>query len=588
MKKNLVVSAFFVLLIIVTTYPLVFNINSFMPAFFSTDESFGIIWNAWLGKFVITNHLAFAKTDFIAYPFGIALYSKLIAYVWFTINFLLFVLTTPVLSYNLQVLFNIFLTAFLTYLLVFYLTKNRFSAILSGIIFGFCPYMFVRSWQHLGATYLWPIPLFLLFFFRLKDDDSLKVRVFFILSFILSTVNFDITYYLLVTCCCFTIFLLFNFKKNAAFVKKIVLLMTISFIILAPQAFPILKNIIFNRNSVPLAQNVFHRPFEDLFVQSSRILSFFLPSVAHPLFGEFTKQFVGTQLYGISFTEHTLYLGWLPIILSLFAIRCWKKKTNVRLKDNYYIGLFLLLAVVAWFFTQPPWWKIGPLKIYMPSFFMYKVLPMIRAYCRFGVVVIFSVSVLAGFGLKFILDKIKGRNLKIVITGAACLIVLFEFWCWPPYKVLDVSLFPAVYSWLKDQPDDTIIAEYPLDAVSTNEMYKLFQTKHEKKMINGTTPGTPANIFAKTITKLSDSKTAGVIKGMGVKFAIVHHGDYLETGLVEDKIELEKIPQNKGLKLIGIFPPEVCPDREIMCIRKTGPIDVYEVIAEPIEFKEKN
>jgi hypothetical protein len=313
-----------------------------------------------------------------------------------------------------------------------------------------------------------------------------------------------------------------------------------------------------------------------------------LPSVAHPIFGKFTEQFVGTQFYGISFTEHTLYLGWLPLFLALFALKKWEKNGKAQIiseDDNFNIGFFVILTVIAWFFSQPPWWQIGPLKVYMPSFFMYRVLPMIRAYCRFGVVVMFAISVLAGFGLKFILERFKSNKTKISITTLACSLVLFEFWNWPPYKVIDVSKVPAVYYWIKNQPGDFVIAEYPLDTLGPNEMYKFYQIKHEKKIINATIPGTYANKVAKTITKLSDPNTTGVLKWMGVRYALVHREDYLNTGLIQDKEELDKIPKNPYLKFIKTFPSQECPQKDIMCVQKTGPIDIYEVIASPIRPK---
>ena len=156
--------------------------------------------------------------------------------------------------------------------------------------------------------------------------------------------------------------------------------------------------------------------------------------------------------------------------------------------------------------------------------------------------------------------------------------MLFEFWNWPPYKVIDVSGVPAVYYWLKDQPQDTVIAEYPLDAGSPNEMYKFYQTVHEKKMINGTIPGTPAHNFAQAITRLSAPGTAAELMKTGVKYVLVHRDGYLQTDLVEDTEELKMIPQNKNLRHIKSFSAQDCPD-ETMCAQKTGPIDVYEVIA---------
>lgn len=252
-------------------------------------------------------------------------------------------------------------------------------------------------------------------------------------------------------------------------------------------------------------------------------------------------------------------------------------------KDNFYIGFFIFLAFVAWLFSQPPWWNWFGLKIYMPSFFMYKILPMFRAYCRFGIVLMLAIAVLAGFGLKFILEKFKSSKTRTAVTILACGLVLFEFWNWPPYKVIDVSSVPAVYYWLKAQPADTVIAEYPLETRGPNEMYKFYQTVHEKKIINGTIPGTYPNKIAQTIDRLSEPRTAGVLKWMGVKYVFVHIEDYKETELIEWIEELGKIPGNPGLRHIGSFAAQECPSKGIICLQETGPIDIYEVVASPIK-----
>jgi len=70
---------------------------------------------------------------------------------------------------------------------------------------------------------------------------------------------------------------------------------------------------------------------------------------------------------------------------------------------------------------------------------------------------------------------------------------------------------------------------------------------------------------------------------MGARYALVHREDYLNTELTEEKEELDRIPKNTGLKFIKSFPNQECPQKDIMCVQKTGPIDVYEVAAEPIE-----
>jgi hypothetical protein len=599
MKKNVVIIVLFVILLMILTYPLIFNITTAIPGFFSTDEVYSSIWDSWRIKYSINHQLSLWTTNFISYPFGFDLYSGgYFAYIWMAWHHLLSILTNPVLAHNIQVLFNVLLSGICTCSLVLYLTNNIFSAIIGGIIFAFCPYQFARLWQHLGLTYSEWIPLTLFSAILLREIPSRKHGLLLIISLILLfSFDYVIIYLTFVSLMAYFVYLfLFDWKNKFLYRKKplitelkyftnITIIGIFVFILLSPQLLPLIRNrILLSSSTAASAFNIYHRPFEDLFSQSARPLSYFLPAAVHPLFGKFTEQFVGTKLYGISFTEHALYLGWVPLILAFVAFRRWKKVTRSQIDEYFYIGFFVFLAIAAWLFSQPPWWNLFGFKLYMPSFFMYKLLPMYRAYCRFGIVVMLAVAVLAGFGLKFILERFKSNKTKIAVTILACGLVLFEFWNWPPYKIIDISKVPAVYHWLKNQPKDIVIAEYPLDADSPNEMYKFYQTVHEKKMINGTNPGTPANKFAQTILKLSESRTAAALKGMGVSYILVHKDKYMQSGLIEDNDELEKISRNKNLEFIKDFSAQSCPSGT-MCIQKTGVIDVYAISADTPEIK---
>ena len=597
----MLVGGLFVLIVSIITFPLIFKLNAYMPGFFSSDESYAPIWNAWWLKFCLINHLPNNPVSSLAYPFGNDYF--FFGYLFFLINFSLAFLTNPIFTYNFQVLVNLFLATFFTYLLVYANTKSRLSAFLSGLIFGFCPYIIVRSWQHLGETYLWMMPMVLWLLFALKERSSRAKKILLLVSVVFTSIVLGTAYYtviILITFLCYFIiqyFMIGNYLRSPKFsalnyFKSVILLLGIAYLLTAALYSAYIKNSISFTHSGASAFNPYHRPFEDLFQQSARPLSYFLPVAVHPLFGKFTEQFIGSSLYGMSFTEHALYLGWVPLILAFITFRIWRRNRKTRApnhepqitdKESFYIGFFVLLAVAAWFFSQPPWWNIFGFKIYMPSFFMYKILPMFRAYCRFGIVVMLAVAVLAGFGLKFILERFKSRKAKLAITSLFCGLVLFEFWNWPPYKVIDLSKVPAVYYWLKEEPKDIVIGDYPLDADSPNELYKFFQTVHEKKIINGTIPGTYANKVAQTIKRLSSAQTASILKWMGVKYVVVHKEDYLKTDLVEDKEDMEKIPQNPGLKFVKSFPPQECPQPDVMCVQKTGPIDVYEVAAEAME-----
>ncbi len=597
MKKHLLVIGLYILLISIMTFPLVFGLNTYMPGFFSTDESYSPVWNAWWLKFCFTNHFPINPVNYLAHPFGMDYF--LFGYLFFLINLVLALLTNPVFTYNFQVLVNFILAAFFTYLLVHTIAKNRICAFFSGLLFGFCPYIFVRSWQHLGETYLWMMPMILWLLFALKEKPTRSKKILLVVGIFFSGIALGTAYYTVIILATFLSYFIarsfmirhsLHSPKSCApgYLKNVILLLGIGYSLTVIQYFTYIKNAILLAHTKASAFNPYHRPFEDLFAQSAKQLSYFLPAAMHPIFGKFTEQFVGSSLYGVSFTEHTLYLGWTPLVLAFIAFRKWRKnrklpamRYTLYADENFHIGFFVLLAIVAWFFSQPPWWQWGSLRIYMPSFFMYKILPMFRAYCRFGIVVMLSVAVLAGFGLKFILERFKKIKLRLAVTALFCGLALFEFWNYPPFKVIDVSAIPQAYYWLKDEPGDFAIAEYPLITNCPIETYKFYQTKHQKKIINGSYPGIYAFQVAKTIVNLSSQNTAGVLKWMGVKYVFVHREEYTRSDLEEIIEELNNISGNPGLRLVRSFPAQECPQKDIRCVQKTGPIDVYEVIATP-------
>ncbi|MCU0666103.1 MAG: hypothetical protein MUF05_03300 [Candidatus Omnitrophica bacterium] len=524
-----------------------------------------------------------------AYPFGLQHDAFSIYPLWLHLAKCLSIIGNEVLAFNLVLFLNLLLSLIAMFSLSYYLTKDYFSSFISAIIYALCPYQFARIWQHFALTFTAGMPFYILCMIKLYSSGKVKDMFLCVLSFFLVIV-FELHYavFMFVTTAAFITYMLIfrrgplKLNKLKVYLNAFFLTSVLSIVAILPFLIKIFWTV---KTAKPSAFSIV-RPFEDLFAQSVHPLSYFLPSAVHPMFGKFTQQFVGTSLYGVSFTEHTLYLGWVPIILAFVAFKRYRSKQlsavscQLSAEEKKYIGFFVCLAVVAWFFSQPPWWNIFGLKLYMPSFFMYKILPMFRAYCRFGIVVMLAVSVLAGFGLKFILERFRSNKTKIAVAILACGLVLFEFWNWPPYKVIDVSTFPSVYAWLKAQTDDIVIAEYPLDASSPNELYKLYQTKHEKKIINGTIPGTYANKVAQKLVKLSSPDTVSMLKWMGVKYVLVHHKGYLKTGLAEDRDELFLIPRNPGLKHIGTFPLENCPNEKIMCIKDPGQIDVYEAVTD--------
>jgi hypothetical protein len=577
----------FLLILILFTFPLFFHITEYIPGFHSSDEPFAVLQRFWWLRFSFLNHYQWFNESITVYPFGQHHDLQILSSLWFHIGRLISIAGSWIIAYNLPMICNFFIAFISMFYLFFYLSEDKYISFFASIIYTLCPYQFSRFWQHYSLVFTGFMPLYILFLIKLHRYRSFKyVFLSTIVFSLLVSLNLHYAFFMFLSTFLFMFYsLIFRQEQEKTKLLKFYLFTSIALmigsVIVLNRSF--FGHLVFAPNNIIPNAYALVRPFEDLFRQSAKPLSYLLPDTAHPIFGKFTEQFIGSPLYGDSLTEHSLYLGWIPLALAFVAIKRYLRQRKEE-ADNFYAGFFVLLAFMAWIFSQPPWWELGPLKIYMPSFFIYKMLPIFRAYCRFGILVMLAVAVLAGFGLRFIMGRFKTKKSKLALTILFCALVLFEFWNYPPFKVIDVSVAPAVYNWLKSERGNFAIAEYPLDAEGPNEMYKLYQTFHEKKIINGAIPGTYAYKFAQSLKKLSSLETAAKLKGMGVKYAIVHQDRYLESELAQDREELDKIKSSVGLRRIRSFPSEGCPEEGIACVKKSGPVDVYEVIASPVDI----
>lgn len=189
---------------------------------------------------------------------------------------------------------------------------------------------------------------------------------------------------------------------------------------------------------------------------------------------------------------------------------------------------------------------------------------MFRIYARFGILVMLSVSVLAGIGLAGILQKMRSFKKRGVLLALIVLLICFEFAPTFPAPMINAVDPPPVYEWLARQTGDFTIAEYPLE---NDSEYFFWQRVHQKRLVNGALPGTRADKVRKKIIDILDPKTPGILRYLGAKYVIFHPGKYARSDEVEIIGEIPDIKKQPGLKLIKSFPKA----------------EVYEVTAPPIK-----
>ena len=562
MKLYVLAFAFYAVSTFIVTFPLSFHLSDgFYGPLFGTDSR-GAIWHFWWLRYSDQNHLNPEFTHFLSAPFGMPL--SFLPSFWFSAAIVkaFSVIFVPLVAINIITLSGFVLTGFFIFLTVYFLTGHKSASILAGFIFTFSPFHIVKTMEfsiffQLAwlAVFLWT---YVFMMTRPKNIWAWVISASFAFSFLMSF-NPYYAFMVMAMMAGGIIFDLFYGWRALSAGKRLLragrtllntfCVLLISALLNLPTMLTIIKNLIMLKTSFyGSVDEVFSRSFSYLTSQSARPLSYFLPASTHPYFGGFTQKMFGTIFYGRGPVEQTLYCGWVVLLLAFFAFRQWKLdrvaccRGCVGKRDDYIIGFCIFSAILAFLFSMPPEVDLIFFKIHFPSYFIYPFLPMFRAYARFGIIVLFCVSILAAFGYSSIMRKFTVRWQKILFTAAIFSAIMFEFYPFIPQRFTLLNRVPGVYSWLKQQPGDIIIIEYPIVQGSPGEAYinldyLYYQTLHNKRLVNGARSRTKAYEVKNKLLKIMDMQTPAVLKSLGVDYIIFHPSLY-ETGAYKENVDI--------------------------------------------------
>ena len=591
LKTLIVLALLFVLLAALATFPLILGMTTHIYGPFHDTDLCGAVGHLWWYKQAITHDLDFTSCPLMAAPFGTDLSQEPVSW---PVRWLLFGLLSwisPLASLNLLTLLTLTMTGGVCFFLVKRLTGQGAAALIAATMFTFAPYHLNKlaefSFFFLGNWFV----LFVLSLI-LYHQTRRRWTVWLAGLSLGLTAAFSPYYgfFGVVLLAVYGIFnalyawrlrvrqdrrLLSDALRSAA---PLVVIAVIAVLFNAPLVVGVIKAFFAAGEGAPSVVDIgYARPLKYLFAQSARPLSYLLPAASHPVFGRFTQKMFGSFFYGRGSIEQTLYVGWIPLFLAWTAFREWKRRRragidrgdDLLVREDAFIGLFLMLGITAFLLSMPPYLDLFVFKIYLPSYFLHKLLPMFRAYARFGMIVMLCVSVLAGFGIKFILQRLRTKSSRLVFAALVFAGIVFEFTNVPPWRATDISATPEVYQWLARQPQDVIVAEYPMAAAGIGEAqteytYQFYQTRHGRRLVNGAQRGTPAFEVKEAIRQVDGPRTPGILKALGTRYVIVHMERY-GSGWRDD------------VAMAG-EPPKVRETDGYRFVRSFGPADVYEVV----------
>jgi len=247
-----------------------------------------------------------------------------------------------------------------------------------------------------------------------------------------------------------------------------------------------------------------------------------------------------------------LFLGtlFIYIFLSFFA-SLFKERNSDKANDHL---LFLHTSILLWALFLSfgkTFFFLGQSDAQLPLPFplFYKFFPgfsALRTPSRFGIFVLFGVAVMAGQGLHLLLNKFKKRQIALSVLLVVFILLNIEYLS-IPQRLRSVPIkqeSPPTYRWLKEEPEDFAILEYPFMARPGWEaVYMYFSCYHGKKIVNGYSGFIPPSFFfmKEAFNLFPSQSTIDILKILDVKYVVVHtpmlNGQTAQN--MKERIELE-------------------------------------------------
>ncbi|HYM65389.1 MAG TPA: YfhO family protein [Candidatus Sulfotelmatobacter sp.] len=312
---------------------------------------------------------------------------------------LLFLIIPTGYSFGYLYFLDIFLIGLFTYLFAKSINLDNFSSFISGLIFMFSGEIVFRIYA--GHLYIldaivW-LPIFLTLLEMLLKTKKSIFAVFgaIPIALMIFAGHSQFTFYnILFSSFYFFLRLLFLYKKNKNILEIFNLILNFFFLIFvgiflsAIQLFPSLELSRLSERSSGISFE-FAKAFS---LHPYQLLSFIFPY----FFGSpFNNTFWGKG----NFWETCAYLGIIPLFLALFSILHNKNK---------YVFIFFSSAIIAIILSFG-----GYTPVYELFFKSFPFFNLFRAPARFLYLYSFSISILSGFGINYILNN-KFNRVKIV------------------------------------------------------------------------------------------------------------------------------------------------------------------------------
>jgi hypothetical protein len=430
----------------------------------------------------------------------------------------------PILIYNIVFLSGFALSGAGLALLVRRLTGNNGAAIVAGIVFAFAPYR-IDHYAHLQLQQTQFIPLALWAFHCLLDSGRLRDGILlgvFTSGQLLSCMYYGIFLipYMAVVCGALLI-------ENRRMPRQRFIALLVAAGIVTAATVPV------GRAYLSARAVVGERGREEVAQNSATWRNYLAPPEVNAVYGRMFARFRDP--------ERRLFPGFVAIALA--AIALWPPLAAPRIA--YALGLLLAVDVSLGFNGV----------IYRGLYDYFLPFRALRIPARMGLMVGFSLAVLAGYGAARIAGLLRSGNARRAMLTAIGVLMLVEYASNPLPLWAAPARPPESYADLRRDAGDgatSVIFEYPSGAMQ-DPFYLYYSTFHWQYLVNGYSGFFPPS-YQKVMYAMRgfpDETSMTVIGSHGVRYLVIH-GEFLPRGRYERLIAL--VERRPDLKLVSRRP----------------------------------
>lgn len=380
-------------------------------------------------------------------PIRVGLYSQPITDIT---GALLTRVTGPIAAYNVLILLSFPLAAAAAFLLARHLTLSRFAATVAAFAYAFSPFHLAHAAYHPHIAQTQWLPLYFLALWRCLDAATPAAAAF--LGVATLAVTLSNFYGGLIAAAMTPVAVAAYWLIMRPAHTRPTRALSVTAISLALIGACGLAYAWYTAHAVFANRDAFAVPRADLFLYSAQWWSYLVPPAAHPVVGPAVQRMWEAAGVRDGLLEQQVSLGWGIVALGSVAVARWAWHVRSRQSAaGVRVPLLVVVALTALLCSLPPERLFGSQIVAAPSALFYSVLPMFRAYARFGVVVQLMAALLAGVGIDFL--RRAGTTRARFACAALVMLAAVEYAVAPPALWRDV-LPTAAHRWVADQRTD--------------------------------------------------------------------------------------------------------------------------------------